>query len=116
MITNKMFVGTEAEGPLRGYRTLFVPVGCDLADVRWKARSNGCMQIYFGAGESRPILKHFDLCVNLLKVIDVQDPLMTLCIETASKSLFGRLWDYIVYTHHLLVYAILGCHLKMFME
>lgn len=53
MITKKCFVGIEAEGPLRGKKTLFIP-GCVTLEEVSKLRPDllEVKNIYYGAGES----------------------------------------------------------------
>lgn len=54
----RCFVGTEAEGPLRGKRTLFIPGGVSVLNLErgiLRAKIEGITYFYYGAGEDRMV-------------------------------------------------------------
>lgn len=87
MITNRMFIGEEVEGPQKGICTLFIPKG-SLVSTRIDALYKKVIHLhitrfYFGAGDDTGVNKKaFDL-INLL----LKNPEHSVLVEFTLKDL-----------------------------
>lgn len=55
VVRTKCFVGTEAEGPNRGVKTLFIPGSCSPEEVSTAAGKTDALYAYYGAGNDRKL-------------------------------------------------------------